>query len=122
MHQPARAQVKIARKQTSGVSETPEVLVVEIEDFISPTIVERLEMDTPLIKARIPDWRAMVDVVLIDTAYDGQVFNIVLSDVPEKKDDLVQGRYELPAPAGPTTVAVKIVDMLGEEVLVTASI
>ena len=77
-------------------------------------------MDTPLIKARIPDWRAMVDVVLIDTAFNGQVFNIVFSDVPEKKDDLVQGRYELPAPAGPTTVAVKIVDMLGEEVLTTA--
>ena len=120
VHQPARAQVKIARKQTSEVFETPEVLVVEIEDFISPTIVERLEMDTPLIKARIPDWRAMVDVVLIDTAYDGQVFNIVFSDVPDKKDDWVQGRYELLAPPGPTTVAVKIVDMLGEEVLTAA--
>ena len=64
----------------------------------------------------------MVDVVLVDTAYDGEVFNIVLSDVPERKDDLVLGRYELPAPVGPTTVAVKIVDMLGEEVLVSATI
>jgi hypothetical protein len=79
-------------------------------------------MDTPLFKAQIPDWRAMVDVVLIDTAYDDQVFNIALSDVPEKKDDLVSGRYELPAPEGPTTVAVKIIDMLGEEVLVTAQV
>lgn len=32
------------------------------------------------------------------------------------------GRYELPAPAGPTTVAVKIIDMLGEEVLVTGAV
>jgi len=63
-----------------------------------------------------------VDVVLIDTAYDGEVFNIALSDVPERKDDLVSGTYELEAPEGPTTVAVKIVDMLGEEVLVTAEV
>jgi hypothetical protein len=42
--------------------------------------------------------------------------------VPEKKNDLVSGHYELPAPDGPTTVAVKIIDMLGEEVLVTAEI
>jgi hypothetical protein len=51
----------------------------------------------------------MVDVIMIDTAYDGEVFNIVLSDVPERKDDLVVGHYELPAPDGPTTVAVKII-------------
>jgi hypothetical protein len=75
-----------------------------------------------LFKAQIPDWRAMVDVVLIDTAYVGQVFDIALSDVPEKKSDLVSGRYELPAPGGPTTVAVKIIDILGEEVLVTAEV
>jgi hypothetical protein len=34
-----------------------------------------------------------------------------------KKTDLVAGRYELAAPDGETTVAVKIVNMLGEEVL-----
>lgn len=57
-----------------------------------------------------------------DTAYDGEVFNIALSDVPERKNDLVGGRYELPAPDGPTTIAVKIIDMLGEEVLVTKDV
>jgi hypothetical protein len=54
---------------------------------------------------------------MIDTAYVGSVFNVALSDVPERKADLVAGHYELPAPDGPTTVAVKITDMLGEEVL-----
>ena len=98
------------------------MIAVEIEDFISPTIVERLETDTPLLKAQIPDWRAMVDVVLIDTAYDGEGFNITLSDVPERKNDLVSGRYELTAPAGPSRVEVKIIDMLGEEVFVTTEV
>jgi DNA modification methylase len=114
LHQPAQAQVKVEREGNK--------IVVEIEDFISPTIVERLEMDTPLFKAQIPDWRAMVDVVLIDTAYDGEVFNIALSDVPERKDDLVVGQYELPAPDGETTVAVKVIDMLGEEVIVVTNV
>ena len=59
---------------------------------------------------------------MIDPAYDGKVFNMALSDVPEKKTELVAGRYELPAPSGTSTVAVKIVDMLGEEVLMTQDI
>ncbi len=68
-----------------------------------------------LLKPKIEDWRAMVDCVMIDTAYDGKVFNVVLSDVPEKKTDLVQGSYELPAPTGETTIAVKLIDMLGKK-------
>jgi len=59
----------------------------------------------------------LADCVMIDPAYDGRVFNIALSDVPETKSDLVSGKYDLPSSKGKTTVAVKIVDMLGEEVL-----
>lgn len=113
-HQPARARVEIKRVKGK--------IIVEVKDFISPTIIERLNMDQTLFKAQITDWRAMVDSVMIDTAYDGKVFNVALSDVPERKTDLVKGRYELPAPEGPTIVAVKITDMLGEEVLVTAQL
>ncbi|MBW2169218.1 MAG: site-specific DNA-methyltransferase, partial [Deltaproteobacteria bacterium] len=92
---------------------------VEIKDFISPTIVNRLDMEQNIFKAKITDWRSMVDCVMVDTAYDGKIFNVVLSDVPEKKTDLVSGNYDLTSPNGKTTVAVKIIDMLGEEVLVT---
>lgn len=110
-HQPAHADVSIARKGDQ--------VVIEIRDFISPTIVERLKKDETLFSVKIPDWRAMVDAVMIDTDYNGSVFNITHSDVPERKNDLVEGKYELPAPRKGATVAVKIVDMLGEEVLVT---
>jgi DNA modification methylase len=110
-HEPARAKVAFAPKK--------DTLMVEINDFISPTILERLSQQAGLLKPKIDDWRAMVDCVMIDPAYDGKVFNVALSDVPEKKTDLVAGRYELPAPNGKTTVAVKIIDMLGEEVMVT---
>lgn len=111
-HQPASVEARVTRQDGK--------IVVDIEDFISPTILERLEMDAGMFKAQITDWRAMVDTILIDAAYDGQVFNILMSDVPERKSDLVLGHYELLAPAGETTVAVKIIDMLGEEVLFTS--
>jgi hypothetical protein len=74
---------------------------------------------------QIDDWRAMVDSamvdsVMIDPAYDGQVFKVALADVPERKGDLVAGEYELEAPESETTVAVKVTDMLGEEVMLMA--
>lgn len=118
-HEPARAKVKISRV---GARHAAPKIVVEIEDFISPTIIERLEQQAGMLKPKIEDWRAMVDCVMIDSAYDGKVFNVVLSDVPEKKTDLVTGRYELSAPNGETTIAVKIIDMLGEEVVVTLAV
>ncbi len=111
LHQPAQAKVNITRQKAK--------IFITIEEFISPTITQRLQRDATLFaNVTIPDWRAMVDYVLIDTAFDGEVFNVILVDLPERKSDLVQGYYELPAPEGDSTVAVKIVDMLGEEVLI----
>lgn len=70
-------------------------------------------------RAEVDDWRAMVDCVLIDAQHDGQVFNVTLADVPARKQDLVTGRYELPAVPAGVIVAVKIIDMLGEELVLT---
>lgn len=81
--------------------------------------IERLSRQNGIVAPKVEDWRAMVDSIMIDTAYDGEVFNIVLADIPEKKTDLVSGKYKFPALEGQTTIAVKITDMLGEEILVT---
>lgn len=94
-------------------------LVVEVQDVVSPTIMQRLNLEQGVFRAQITDWRAVVDCILIDPAYNGQVFNVALADVPERKQDLVAGRYELPAPLAGSTVAVKVIDMLGEELVVT---
>lgn len=114
VHEPAIARVHIRR--VAGQ------ITVEITDFISPTIIARLERDVSLLRASIPDWRAMVDCVMIDTAYDGRVFTLRHCDIPMRKQDLVGGSYTFPAPAERTSVAVKIVDMLGEEVLVVGTV
>ena len=110
-HEPLSAEVRVER---SG-----EMLVVEIMDVISPTIVQRLNLEQGVFRAQIADWRAVVDCVLIDAQYDGAVFKVALSDVPERKQDVVRGRYELPASVGGGKVAVKIIDMLGEELILT---
>ncbi len=109
-HEPISAQVTAARERGQ--------LVVTVKEVISPTILERLRLQDGVLRAEVDDWRAMVDCVLIDAQHDGQVFNVTLADVPERKQDLVAGRYEIEAPAAGVTVAVKIIDMLGEELVV----
>jgi len=113
-HKPAQAIVKVQRTE-KGID-------VTIESFISPTIIERLKQQAGILAPQIDDWRAMVDSVMIDPGYNGEVFNVVLADVPEKKSELVAGKYSLLAPEGEATVAVKITDMLGEEVLITQQV
>ncbi|MDE0634922.1 MAG: hypothetical protein OXI43_03595 [Candidatus Poribacteria bacterium] len=54
----------------------------------------------------------------IDTNYTGEHFTIVESDVPEKKDGFVEGKYTVTLPRPDVRVAVKIIDMLGEETIV----
>lgn len=119
LHEPAKARVTVKRLKAKKGEEK---ILVTIENFVSPTIVERLKQQAGILTPEIDDWRAMVDSVMIDTAYNGKVFNIAVSDIPAKKTDLVKGEYELPAPKGKTTVAVKITDMLGEEILVLKSV
>ncbi|HVS83876.1 MAG TPA: hypothetical protein VHE60_19235 [Pyrinomonadaceae bacterium] len=51
-----------------------------------------------------------------------KVFNVIYSDVPERKNDLIVGEYLLDAPKRKTNVAVRITDMLGEEVLETLQV
>ena len=110
IHKPAEAKIKITRIAKNKAS-------VEIQNFISPTIIKRLNIDNKLFKVKIPDFRSMIDTILIDTDYNGNVFHILYSDVPEKKNDLVKGKYEIEIPADKVKIAVKIIDMLGEEVL-----
>jgi hypothetical protein len=64
------------------------------------------------------DWRAVVDSIVIDPAYDGAVLRATIADAPQRKQDQVCGDYELPAPVQPTTVAVRLLDIAGNETLV----
>jgi hypothetical protein len=106
-HRPATAQVRLDGSR------------VVIDDFISPSILERLGHQEGVLAPQVTDWRSMVDSVMIDVAYDGSVFNVALADIPSRKTDVVEGSYEVELPVGSSApIAVKLTDMLGEEVLV----
>lgn len=109
-HEPLTASVSVKRHKDK--------LLVEINDVFSPGILQRLNLEEGIFRAQIDDWRALVDCVMIDPDYSGEVFNVALSDAPTRKQDYVEGKYDLPAPKKGANVAVKIIDMLGEECLI----
>ncbi|KIQ21998.1 restriction endonuclease subunit M [Variovorax paradoxus] len=113
-HEPMSVQAS-ARRESDN-------LIVTIADVVSPSIIARLDLQEGIFRAQIPDWRAVVDCILIDANHDGAVFNVTLADVPERKQDLVSGRYELVAPPVGAVVAVKVIDMLGEERIVSLTV
>jgi len=111
---PAEATAEIKKENGKGK--------VQIKDYFSPTILQRLNLDRTVFDEFISDFRSQIDVVLIDFDYNGEAFNICLSDVPKKKTDLVAGKYEFELPNPNGKIALKIVDMLGEEVLVVGEV
>ncbi len=113
-HEPMSVQASVMREG--------DTLVVQIDDVVSPSIIARLDLQEGVFRAHIPDWRAVVDCVLIDSNHTADVFNVTLADVPERKQDLVMGNYELPATTTGATVAIKVIDMLGEECVVSLTL
>jgi len=105
----AQAEVEIVKKDGKAS--------IVIKDYFSPTILKRLDLDRTVFDEQITDFRAQIDVILIDTDYNGKTFNICISDVPEKKKDFVKAKYEFDLKDKKQKIAVKIIDMMGEEVL-----
>ena len=93
------------------------LITITILEYISPTILKRLDLDRTIFDEQIEGFKSQVDCVLIDTDYNGDHFNIVESDVPEKHEDYIEGEYIVPLPCPDARVAVKIIDMLGEETI-----
>lgn len=83
---------------------------VRLQDFIAPVLrAAALRQHT-----RDVDWRSTVDCVLIDLDYKGGAFRMDFADLP-LGSLTVKGNYR-PRTSG--RVAVKIVDLLGNEVLI----
>jgi hypothetical protein len=108
-----------ATVEITRLTEPEATLCVELTQVVSPQIVAQLAQTGLSTDAQTPDWRTIVDCVAIDPSYDGQVFQGVIVDAPLKKSSQVRGHYTLAAPPEPTCVAVRITDVLGEEVIVT---
>ncbi len=116
--EPAAAKVSVERlARASGHGPT---VRITLDEYTNPAIRAWLKQHPPKSPLDLSDGRCTVDSVMIDPAYDGHTFRAALADMPAKQHETVRGVYELPAIDGADTVAVKIVDVLGEEVIVTA--
>ena len=108
---PAAADVEIIKK-----GKTAEV---KIRNYISPSIMARLQAENQdIFMKKIGDFRAQINYVLWDADYDGVCFGNTGGDCPQKKTEFIGGDYKISLPHANATIAVKIVDMLGEETLI----
>ncbi|MDP3726721.1 MAG: DNA methyltransferase [bacterium] len=95
-------------------------LLVEIKEFFSPILMRKLELENGKVlkkehQAKVEDFKQIIDSVAIDVDYNGKLFNAEIMDLPTKKE-LIKAKYGWEYPKkGKYTVAVKIVDILGEE-------
>jgi DNA modification methylase len=100
---------------------------ISIKEFYSPILVQKLELENekqlnPKGKVVIEDFKQIIDSVCIDINYNGKLFNAEIMDIPEKKY-LVSTVYEHEYKSkGKYTLAIKIVDVLGEEYFETFDI
>lgn len=101
-----KADLEFTRDSDAKVEVEGDELI--IERFYPMNLLQKLSMQ----KEAVDDWRELTESVLIDWNYDGAVLQPAVVDIPEKKADLVIGRYKVPADAG--TIRVKITDLLSE--------
>ena len=111
------------------------VLSVEVKDYYSPLLMKRLELENDkrlslLERVKLFDYRQALEHIVIDVNYgEGQKtkneisFNAEIFTHKEKKTELVETVNEYTyEKKGVYTVAVKIVDVLGEEYFETHKI
>jgi DNA modification methylase len=95
-------------------------LAVELKDFYSPILMRKLEIENEKVlkkehRAKVEDFKQIIDSVAIDVDYNGKLFNAELMDLPEKKG-VIKAKYSWDySKKGKYKVAIKVVDVLGEE-------
>ncbi|HVQ01477.1 MAG TPA: site-specific DNA-methyltransferase [Candidatus Thermoplasmatota archaeon] len=112
---PVRATMTVESLHTNAIR-------VTLETFESSILLKSPSIRRNLLKDNIPDFRSMIDGVLIDPEYDGAVFHASIADVPVKKNALVKGTYEVGIPRKHSTIGVKILAVTGEEALLVQKI
>jgi DNA modification methylase len=95
-------------------------ITIEIQEFYSPLLMRKIEIENGKVlkkeyEAKVDDFKQIVDSVAIDVDYNGKLFNAEIMDLPDKKE-VITAKYTWEYPKkGTYTIAVKIIDVLGEE-------
>jgi site-specific DNA-methyltransferase (adenine-specific)/adenine-specific DNA-methyltransferase len=102
-------------------------LSVLLKEFYSPILMRKLEIENSKVvkkeyQAKVEDFRQIIDSVAIDVDYTGDLFNAEIIDLPAKRE-LIKANYSWEYnKKGKYAVAVKIIDVLGEEYFETFNI
>jgi DNA modification methylase len=91
---------------------------VEIVDYQASHQAARRRLRTHA----APDWRALVDAVDIDPAYNGAVLRPLVMDLPRKRRAVVQGHYVVQVAEAPAQIAVRVTDIFGQEQVVIQTV
>ena len=95
-------------------------LSIVIKEFYSPILMRKLELENSKAlkkeyQAKVEDFRQTIDSIAIDMDYSGDLFNAEIMDLPAK-NELIKANYSWEyKKKGKYTVAVKVIDVLGEE-------
>jgi hypothetical protein len=91
---------------------------VEILDYQAPAQSTRRRPRTHVAS----DWRALVDAIELDPAYNGAVLRPLVMDLPRKRRAVVQGQYLVQVAEAPTQIAVRVTDIFGQEQVVVQTV
>jgi site-specific DNA-methyltransferase (adenine-specific) len=80
-----------------------------VQAFYPMNLMQKLSMQ----KESVDDWRQLVESIMIDFDYDGNVLRPSVRDIPDK-NNLVKGMYSIPSNA--KKIKVKITDLLSESI------
>ena len=118
-----RVEVQIRR-----LTGEPSTIEVVVQGETTPALARQMARQR-LQSARFGEiaWQEVVDAIEIDPAYDGRCYRPTLVDAPQKRRAQVEGRYELSvgkpaAGAEPSTIAIRITDVLGHEMMIVRSL
>jgi hypothetical protein len=102
-------------------------LTVKIKEFYSPILMRKLNLENQSLidkatEIKIDSFKQIIDSVAIDVDYNNNLFNAEIIDLPTRKE-MIKGTYEYEyKTSGKNTIAIKIVDVLGEEYFETFTI
>ncbi|MFQ3682519.1 DNA methyltransferase [Roseiflexus sp.] len=89
-------------------------VTIAIEAYTSPLLADA--------SRTLPDWRSIIDEILIDPGYDGTVFRPAIVDAPLRRSMLVRGVYTITRADASDALALRVVDVAGGEAFAVVSI
>lgn len=81
--------------------------IIEIKEFYPMNLLQKLSTENQAVN----DWKNLVESVLIDYDYDGNILKPQILDIPGKNESVI-GFYSIPENHG--KIKIKITDLLSE--------